>query len=207
MDFIEQRDALLRETAEIFTIPSEVREKAFFHLGSNEVEWRSVVTKRARSISDGHEGCDAFEMEESAYGWGHKLLSDNPRKVKGFRISPEAFLQAITTQSVGDLSWTKVLRGIPPGATSLGATYELASRCWIVYVEHESFPEVETGVRAPLCEIVFQQMNFEGLIHRLVEINRLVEQMDDDELSGKIRPYIKAIMKLYFPEEDLDICD
>jgi len=202
--FTAQRDLMLTEIAKIFAMPSEVVERAHLNARESELEWEPVRVLREIEMSEGHEGCKDLEMEESACGWGHKLTGETPRKVKGFRVSPEAFLQALTTQGIGNLRWTKVIRGIPSGARSLGATYELASRCWIVYIEHSSFPAVETGVRAPLCEIVFHEMHFEGLIARLTEINRLVEQRHDDELSEKIRPHIRAIMKLYFPEETLE---
>ena len=199
LDFIEERELQMLELTESFQVPSEVIEKQFVR--DEEIEWRWVVQERVASMSEVHDGCTDLEMEESSNGWGHKLNADRPRQVKGFRVSPEAFIEALTTQRVGDLTWTKVLRGIPPGARSLGATYELASRCWIVYIEHDTFPEVETGVRAPLCEIVFHQLKLDGLITRLGEIYRLVEQIDDDELASQIRPHITAIMKLYFPEE------
>jgi hypothetical protein len=198
-NFLEERERQMLEIAEIFQVPSEVVEKQF--ISGEEIEWREVVQEREASMSEVHDGCEGLEMEESSHGWGHKLSSSESRQVKGFRVSPEAFMEALTTQTVGNLTWTKVLRGIPPGARSLGATYELASRCWIVYIEHDSFPEVESGVRAPLCEIVFHQMALEGLVTRLREISRLVEQRDDDELAGKVLFHITSIMKLYFPEE------
>ncbi len=202
VNFVEEREKMLTRVAEIFDLNSEVVERARLH--RNGVAWESVRVQKDTKMTEGHEGCEDLEMEESACGWGHVLTSENPRKVKGFRVSPEAFLLALTTQRIDDLSWTKVTRGIPPGARSLGATYELASRCWIVYIEHDSFPEIDTGVRAPLCEIVFHQMDFEGLITRLGEVLWVVGQrIEDTELAEKIRPLIQEIMKLYFPEETL----
>jgi len=201
IDFVEERTKLIQGIMGIFMVPSEVIEKPFSKDG--EIEWRSVVAKREIQRVEGHDGLAEFDLEESSVGWGHKLRSDHQRRVKGFRISPEAFVDALTTQRIGDLSWTKIVRGLPPDAETLGATYELASRCWIVYVEHPDFPEVESGVRAPLCEVVLHQMDFEGLIQRLKEINRLAEAIDENDPVAKIRPHLQAIMKQYFPEETL----
>ena len=203
INFIEEREKMLLKVAEIFQIPSEVIEKPF--VKGDGVEWRSVMVKREVEIIEGHEGMSDFELEESATGWGNRFISPGYKRVKGYRVSPEAFVQALTTQTIGELKWTKIIRGIPPGADVLGATFELASRCWIVYVEHESFPEIETGVRAPLCEIVLHEMNFEGLIARLKAVQRLVEEKDDATLSTSVRLHLKAIMKMYFPEETTEL--
>jgi hypothetical protein len=193
------RDRVIQMLAKIFEVPSEVMEKP--HAVGDGVEWRSVVSKRKVQRVEGHDGLKDFELEESESGWGHVLKSDHLRRVKGFRISPEAFIEALSTQSIGDLSWTKVTRGLPSGSQVLGATYELASRCWIVYVEHPDFPEIESGVRAPLCEIVFHKLHFAGLIQRLKGIERLVEQCEDAELIERVRLHLATIMKQYFPEE------
>ena len=101
-----------------------------------------------------------------------KPLRGPARHVKAYRVSPQAFAEALMSETKKTkktkFRWVKVIK------------------------------EISAELR--LNEIVLQHLNLEGIIERLFEIYRLVEQIDDDELMMKIRPQIEDIFSLYFPE-------
>jgi hypothetical protein len=71
-------------------------------------------------------------------------------KFKRLIVNPEAFLMIMQN----DTSW-KVEVGVPQGARFRGCSLDPYALVINIFVEHESFPDVEIGTVAPILPTEF----------------------------------------------------
>lgn len=74
-------------------------------------------------------------------------------KVKRVQINPEAFFFIMCN----DTAW-RVSKGIPKGARLRGFTIDPYTQNLILFVEHDSFPEVPVESVVPLLETEFKRI-------------------------------------------------
>jgi hypothetical protein len=74
-------------------------------------------------------------------------------RVKRMLINPEAFFHIMQS----DTAW-KVSKGIPKGARLRGFTLDPYTQALHLFVEHESFPLVDTSSVAPVLETEFTKV-------------------------------------------------
>lgn len=74
-------------------------------------------------------------------------------KAKRLAISPEVLFNVMQTNS----AW-RVSKGIPKDARMRGFTLDPYTQTLFLFVEHESFPEVEVGEVLPLMETLFKKI-------------------------------------------------
>ncbi len=71
-------------------------------------------------------------------------------RVKRMLINPEAFFHIMQAQT----AW-RVSKGIPKGARLRGFTLDPYTQALHLFIEHDSFPELDVGTVAPLLETEF----------------------------------------------------
>ena len=74
-------------------------------------------------------------------------------KVKRVKVSPDAFFHIMGT----DTAW-RVHKGIPKGARLRGFTLDPYTQELNLFVEHESFEEIDVSSVAPLLETEFRKI-------------------------------------------------
>jgi hypothetical protein len=75
-------------------------------------------------------------------------------RVKRLEISPEAFLYIMCSET----AW-RVSKGLPKGSKMRGFTMDPYTQKMILFVEHESFPEVDINKSvAPIIETEFKRI-------------------------------------------------
>lgn len=74
-------------------------------------------------------------------------------KIQRLMINPEVLFHIMETGS----AW-RVTKGIPPGAKMRGFTVDPYTQTLHLFVEHDSFPEVEIGEVAPQLETLFKKI-------------------------------------------------
>lgn len=74
-------------------------------------------------------------------------------RLKRVQINPQAFFYIMCN----DTAW-RVSKGIPKGAVMRGFTIDPYTQNLFLFVEHDSFEEVDTGVVAPLLETEFRKI-------------------------------------------------
>lgn len=74
-------------------------------------------------------------------------------KVKRILISPEALLRMMAV----DTGW-RVIKGVPEDARFRGVTLDPYANVINLFVEHESFPEIDEGEVAPFMENEFRRI-------------------------------------------------
>lgn len=74
-------------------------------------------------------------------------------KVKRVGVKPEAFFQIMQNNT----AW-RVSKGIPKGARMRGFTLDPYTQILYLFVEHDSFPEIDLNEVAPLLETEFHKI-------------------------------------------------
>jgi hypothetical protein len=74
-------------------------------------------------------------------------------KVKRVPINPEVFFHVMCSET----AW-RVTKGIPKGARLRGITLDPYTQTLNLFVEHESFPEIDLGTVAPELETEFRRI-------------------------------------------------
>lgn len=74
-------------------------------------------------------------------------------RVKRVVISPEALLRIMS----GDTAW-RVFKGVPKGGKLRGFCLDPYANVLNLFVEHESFEEIEEGAVAPILETEFRKI-------------------------------------------------
>lgn len=74
-------------------------------------------------------------------------------KVKRIQISPEAMMHVMAQGT----AW-RVSEGVPAGAKFRGCTLDPYTQIVYLFVEHESFPEIEVASVIPILETEFQKI-------------------------------------------------
>jgi len=74
-------------------------------------------------------------------------------KVKRVKVSPDAFFHIMAT----DTAW-RVHKGIPAGSRLRGFTIDPYTQELNLFVEHESFDEIDVSSVAPLLETEFRKI-------------------------------------------------
>lgn len=75
-------------------------------------------------------------------------------RVKRVGINPEAFFSIMQNET----AW-RVQKGIPKGARMRGFTLDPYTQILFLFVEHDSFPEVDLDEVAPLLETEFRRIS------------------------------------------------
>jgi hypothetical protein len=74
-------------------------------------------------------------------------------RIKRVLINPEAFFHIMQD----DTAW-RVAKGIPKGARMRGFTLDPYTQCLHLFVEHDSFEEVDLHAVAPQLETMFKKI-------------------------------------------------
>lgn len=74
-------------------------------------------------------------------------------RIKRVLINPEAFFHIMQD----DTAW-RVSKGIPKGARLRGFTLDPYTQCLHLFVEHDSFDEVDVHSVAPQLETMFKKI-------------------------------------------------
>lgn len=74
-------------------------------------------------------------------------------RIKRLVISPTVFFRIMQTET----AW-EVFKGIPEGARLAGFTLDPYTQNLNLFVEHDSFPQIEEGTVAPVLETEFRRL-------------------------------------------------
>ena len=74
-------------------------------------------------------------------------------RIKRIQINAEAFFHILQAET----AW-RVSKGVPKNARMRGASFDPYTMSLILLIEHESFPEVDVNVVAPLLETEFRKI-------------------------------------------------